>query len=564
MSSSRMTGLAPLAICLVAGIFCGLPRLSAQIDHLPIDHPATTVLLRLARAGVIPEFPSEHLPITRRDGLRWIERALADSSLEASLRRDAEWYRVELAADGPEGRRAVVIPIADADDQVFSSIPFERPFTGIAWYDTARDARILLDPVLDADLRHASGTVEGSAVIAQGGVRLRGSIRSLVGFSATATNGTVLGDEAVALDDPLYSRTFKFGQVGQNRDVDFGRAHARVDIDGAALEIGRERVRLGVGGESTLLFGADLPSQTDYLRMAIALGPFDYTHLHASLIAEGETIGVGPDADIPTKYLAAHLLSVGPVAGMRLSVGEAVIYGGRPFEIGYLNPFNFLKSQEHFLRDRDNSFLYAALRAWPIDRLMVEGEFMLDDLIFSRIGTGWWGNKSAWRVGATATGFPVGTVDLSAEYTRLEPYVYTHFAPQNAYLHDGANPAAGGLQPNSYRWSGVVAWQPLPALRTSVRVTVGEHGRNVLADTGIVRNVGGDVATGFIREVSSESVVFLDGILEKTTGVDLVADYEVMRNVYLRLRGFLRSQSVDGEEGSERRQMWFGLRVGSR
>ena len=564
MSRAQSTTCRPGFAFLFASLLFSAAALQAQIDHLPIDHPATTLLLRLSNAGAIPEFPAEHLPVTRRDGLRWIDRALADSSLSDVLRRDALWYRVELAADNEGGRRAVVIPVGDDDEQVFASIPFESPFTGVAWYDSTRGARVLLDPILDAELRSASGEVEGSALIAQGGVRLRGSLRSLFGFSATATNGTILGSEEVARDDARLRRTFKFGQVGQNRDIDFGRAHARLDIDGAALEIGRERITLGVGGESTLLMGAPLPSQTDYLRLALRLGPFSYSHLHASLIAEGETIGVGPTADIPTKYLATHLLSFGPVAGMRFSVGEAVIYGGRPFEIGYLNPFNFLKAQEHFLRDRDNSFLYAAVRAWPLERLQLEGEFMLDDLIFSRIGTGWWGNKSAWRLGAKATGVPVGTVDLEAEYTRLEPYVYTHFAPRNAYLHDGANLAAEGLQPNSYQVAGSIAWQPVPMLRTRLRLTVSEHGRNIVADTGIVRNVGGDVATGFIREVSSDTVTFLDGLLERATGVDLSADYEVMRNVYLRMRAFLRSTTIEGVEDQKRSQLWIGLRVGSR
>ena len=550
----------PVCILLLVGMVQGA---RAQVDHLPIVHPATDLLVRLHHLGDLPDFPAEHLPITRRAGLEWLSFAHDSLDLSPSMRSQVEWYRRELESDNVGGRRAVVIPLDDDDEQIFDHLPFERPFTGVAYVDSVTASRVMLDPVLDGEVRIARGEVEGGTAIVQGGVRLRGTIHSLVGFSATATNGTILGDEDVALDDPRYRQSFKFGQVSQNRDIDFGRGHARVDLRGAALEVGREDLRLGRGGRSTLLFGADLPSPTDYLRFTFRLGPFSYSHLHASLLAEGASIPAGPFADIPTKYLAAHLLSLGSLGPIRLSVGEAVIYGGRPLEIGYLNPFNFMKAQEHYLRDRDNSFLYATMQVWPMRGVMLEGELMLDDLVFSNIGTDYWGNKSAWRVKASLIGLPAETTDLSLQYTRLEPYVYTHFSNDNSYLHDGTILAAGGLQPNSHEFRAEGTWWPIPALTVRAAFAFGEHGANVVADSGLVRNVGGDVATGFSRETSSESVTFLDGTLEEIIGIDLTVDYEVMRNVYLKLRAFARS--VEGEEVAsvERNQVWFGVRIGA-
>jgi hypothetical protein len=278
--------------------------------------------------------------------------------------------------------------------------------------------------------------------------------------------------------------------------------------------------------------------------------------------AEG-AINVGPFADIPTKYLAAHLLSVGPVAGVRLSVGEAVIYGGRPIEIGYLNPLNFLKSQEHYLRDRDNSLLYAAVRVWPVKRLELDGEFMIDDMVFSRIGSGYWGNKTAWRIGARVIGIPITSIDVCAEYTRLEPYVYTHFSAANAYLHDGIVPAAGGNEPNSHTMGGEIAWAPVPRLHAVFSATLTEHGDNEVADTGVVRNVGGNVREGFRREVSADTVTFLDGLFEQRRTASLSIEYEVLRNVYLRLRGLIQSVSIEGAARKQNSQIWIGMRIGS-
>jgi len=546
-------------------LVCAGSSADAQVDLLPIDHPATGSLLRLAHYGAIPSFPAEHLPISRKDALRWMHEALQDSTLPGSIRREAEWYLVELESDVDEGRRGVIIPVSGNQQSVLRNLNPLAPFTGLLWIDTSRDSRVMLDPVLDGEFRMAAGDLSGSTGIVQGGVRLRGSVRSLFGFSATATNGTIIGSEEVARDDPRYGASFKFGQVAQNRDIDFGSGHARFDVDGAAIGIGREKVRLGAGEASTLLFGADLPSNTDWIRIGFNVGSLRYTHLHAALLGDAESggIDVGPFADIPTKYLAAHLLSIGPVAGIRLSVGEAVIYGGRPIEIGYLNPLNFLKSQEHYLRDRDNSLLYAAVRVWPLRRLELDGELILDDLVFSRIGSGYWGNKTAWRIGIRATGVPVSSVDVRAEYTRLEPYVYTHFSAANAYLHDGVLPAAGGNQPNSHTVRGEIAWRPLPRFHATVSLGLTEHGANVVADTGVVRNVGGDVREGFRSEVSADTVTFLDGVFEQSRTAVIAIEYELLRNVYLRLRGSIRSVSVEEVGEDQSGQIWFGMRIGS-
>lgn len=538
---------------------------SAQVDLLPIEHPATGTLLRLADAGVIPAFPAEHLPISRRAALQWIDRALSAESLPDALRHQAAWYRVELAADIGAGERDVVIPVMDHQRSLLTDDPGRNPFTGILWIDSARDSRAMLDPILDGEVRIASGQPSGTTGIAQGGVRLRGSVRSIFGFSAAATNGTILGSEEVARDDPRLGSSFKFGRTGLNRDIDFGSGHARFDLDGAAVGIAREWTTLGVGRESTLLFGGQLPSRTDWLRLGFRVGTLDYTHIHASLMGEAPegADDVGPFAEIPTKYLAAHLLSIGPVGPLRFSVGEAVVYGGRPFEIGYLNPVNFLKSQEHYLRDRDNSLLYLGLRAWPVSRVRLEGEFLLDDLVFSRIGTGYWGNKTAWRIGVGAVGLPYGTTDLLVEYTRLEPYVYSHFARSNAYLHDGALPAARGNEPNSHALRSSLTWRPIPNLTADLSLVLSEHGRNVVADTGLVRNVGGDVREGFRSEVSADTVTFLDGVLEQSRRIEIDIRYEVIRNVYLRLRGFLLHTVIEELEPEQKGQIWFGLRIGA-
>ena len=62
------------------------------------------------------------------------------------------------------------------------------------------------------------------------------------------------------------------------------------------------------------------------------------------------------------------------------------------------------------------------------------GELFIDDLYTSRIGSGWWGDKTAWLAGALwADAFTLANLDLRFEYARARPYVYTHIEKINTW-----------------------------------------------------------------------------------------------------------------------------------
>lgn len=543
-------------------LFCPLDYLIAQVDLLPVDHPATAALERLYRYGALPGFPIEHLPVSRRSALRFLTRAAADPSLPDGLRRQAEWYLTELRADAGQAPRMAVIPTRDDQRSIFDDPFSNRPFTGLDYFDTATGSSVALDPILEGEFRYDAKLGESAAIL-QGGVSLRGTALGHLGFAGRATNGTILGADTVVRLDPRFGHSFKFGVVRQNRDIDFGAGHVRADFDAVAAEIGREPLHLGAGGERSLLLGGPLPSNFDYLRFGIGIGPVTFSHVHAALLADPTGAGAGIAAEIPQKFVATHLLTVGPFAGIRLSLGEAVIYSGRGFEIGYLNPLNFMKSQEHFLRDRDNSYMYLAASAVPVRGVMLEGEFMLDDLIFSQIGKGYWGNKTAWRLGARLTAVPLEFVDAGISYTRLEPYVYSHFNSTNAYRHDGSMLAASGLEPNSYMIDLDLAFHPSANLSIRLNAGFGQHGANETRDGMVVRNVGGDVLRTF-DTLSVPEVVFLDGTLESLTNLSGDVEFEVLHNVYLRGRLIHRGVTVDGDDREKVTQLWLGIRMGAR
>jgi hypothetical protein len=548
----------------------GVSAAMGQAELLPVDHPATRTLVRLYEFGALKDFPREHLPISRGLALRLLDEALGSRDLPASLREQAEYYRDELAADRGATPTAVLIPTDDASVSIFDRPLDNLPLAIIDHRDSSLGAHVVLAPLLDGELR-VDPVESGKALLAQGGVELRGTLLDHVGFAARVTNGSIAGDSSIAVRDPRIRRNGSFSVTGFGRDIGFGDGHLRVDYKDIAVEIGRERVQLGGGLDESLLLGAPLPSNFDYLRLTANLGLVSFSHIHAALLSEA-VLGTdpahardssGPFANIPSKYVALHLLSVGPFAGIRVSLGESVVYHGRGFEIGYLNPFVFMKSQEQYLRDRDNGNMYLALSVAPTERAFLEGELMIDDYRFSKVGEGFIGNKVAWRLGAKATAFPVAAVDLGASFTRLEPYIFTHFNTLNSYTQDRTPLAAGGLEPNSYLFEPRLSLQVAPNFQIRLIGGFGEHGANIVDSTGaIVRNVGGDINHQPDTTSGPGPVTFLDGELETLTRLRLEAEYEPLRNTYLRLIAF-RNQTRSAVATTTDTQLWFGLRIGA-
>lgn len=543
-------------LILLATTTAQVPTVAQQVDLLPIDHPATTALVRLYEYGGAPEFPREHLPITRGLARRLFAAAQEDTTLPVALRAQARYHLVELGADLEKDARAVFIATPANDRLIYDDPLASWPLAILEARDSSLGSQVVLEPIGDLEVRLDPDS-STTAIPAQFGLSVRGTLLNHLGFAARATNGSIAGDSALAARDPRIARGGAFGITGFGRDIDFARGHLRLDFDAVALEVAREAMQLGGGHRQSLLLGSTIPSDFDAIRFQARLGRICYTHLHGSLLPNVDKTVRGVFSRIPSKYIATHLLSAGPFAGMRLSVGESVIYSERPFEIGYLNPFAFLRSQEHFYRDRDNANMYASLSANPVDGIFLEGEFMLDDMKFSRIGDGWWGNKTAWRLAAHARAIPVGPLDMGLSYTRLEPYIYSHFSDTNAYMHDASPLAAGGLPPNSQYFEAALTFIPVPQLIVTAMIGAGEHGANVYVGDSLVTNVGGE-QTQTRRSNDSEIVTFLDGTRERIGRLRLEIEYEPLRNVYVRLLAFANTLGSRDE-----REVRFGLRIGA-
>lgn len=199
---------------------------------------------------------------------------------------------------------------------------------------------------------------------------------------------------------------------------------------------------------------------TPYFGYELVIGPVTYTQ-HAAKLFEKKGAG---------KYFHNHRLEFALPFDISLGISETSLYGStteaagtnpnadadsttREMEWAYVIPFVPYVFEEHILGDQDNKSLAFDLSIKTIPHWEFYGELLWDDMKSptSMFDDSWWGNKWASTIGIARDNLRLGQIQLNwfAEYTRIEPWVYTHHKG-GGYTYASYSQSLGSeLGPNS-------------------------------------------------------------------------------------------------------------------
>ena len=515
----------------------------AQVEHIPLTSPVYDFLLRAENKGYLENNSLSSLPLQRKEIVEILNSMKNDDNLSSNDKSIVNFYLRELNYL-PEDN-AVVFENDQYDDNIFFDDIISSKDKYFYKY-TDSTSNVELKPLVKSEL-FATGNKkyeESSSILLQGGVRLSGTLSNSFGYYLQATNGSIIkGDRQLVTDrENSYANNVKFADL--DSDLDFTQSHIRYDNEWFYATIGREVRNVGAG-----LFQKVFISNSSQPYDAISLGArfntFEYRFTHGSVLASSldSNIAQGFNSTIPDKFLVMHRFAFRPKWG-EIALWESVIYSNRSIDFGYLNPLTFLKSLEHALRDRDNSMMGIDATIRPFDNFQLKGSFLLDDIIISEIGNGYWSNKTAWNVAATYSfDFPI---DLGIEYSRVEPYTYSHFNPLNTYSND-RRLLGSIIQPNSDFIGFMVNYWLGDKYPFTFKYFRKRHGENVVVDGELVENVGGDI-NQTIRPAPIDKyfgIEFLDGNLVTSNIYDFTFGYEIFRNFNIRAN-FSQERGTEG------------------
>jgi hypothetical protein len=487
--------------------------------------PVYDFLLRAETKGYLEHSSLSDLPLQRKEITKILNKIYTDSSASQRDKSIAEFYLREFNILKEEN--TVVFENKQYDDNIFFDDIFSNKDKYFYKYSDS-SSNLELKPLVKAELFSTSSDSydEKSSFVLQGGLRLSGTLSNSFGYFLQATNGSLLsGSRQLVVDrESSYGNNVKFAFL--ENDLDFTLSHVTYQNDWFYASIGREIRNLGSGIiQNVFISNASQPFEA--LTLGAEFETFEYKFTHGSLLAtpEDSNLTQGFNTTIHDKFLVMHRFAFRPSWG-EIALWESVIYSNRSIDLAYINPLSFLKSVEHALRDRDNSMMGLDFTIRPMDDFQLKGSFLLDDIIIDEIGNGFWSNKTAWNIaGIYSFNEPI---DIGVEYTRVEPYTYSHFNQANSYTTD--NGLLGSIiEPNSDYISVMANYWIADKYPLTLRYIRRRHGRNVFKDGELVQNVGGN-AQQTRRPEDSEIVEFLDGDLLNTDILQASFGYEIFRN----------------------------------
>ncbi len=497
----------------------------AQMEDVPVTHKVYPFLERLSVLELITGYNSFEIPISRKQAALFLIEASKNSSrldgidiqTLADLKRE---FSFDIDLDLNFSRSILGAGSYD---------PLSQQPKYIYFYSEPESGSFFINCIAEAgNANYNIDQYHNNSLIGLVGGEVRGTLMNKFGFFLRATNGNVFGNKSAALHIHRLSYNWNLSNnFPPSSFFDETNGYLTVDFDVLKLKFGRDRQLIGFG-ENKLILGDNAP-ETDFLSMKLKLGILEYTFYHGKILGDkgstGDTI-TGLLNTVEEKYLAYHRIGFNLSKDFSFGAGEMTIYSNRGLDLSYMNPFIFYKAVEHGGQDRDNSLLFFNVSSNAIKGMKLYSILLIDDISYGRVGTGWYGNQTVWNIGIESSClYPFIPADVSLEYFRIEPYVFTHRFHSNNYTHNGYNIALD-TDPNSKLFFGKINYRITNRIDVDVSYTYKVHGANPIDTvTGKITNVGGDLNLGH-RTQDAEYLKFLEGDIEYYRKLAFAVRYE--------------------------------------
>ncbi|MFH0991909.1 MAG: hypothetical protein V1799_18025 [bacterium] len=243
--------------------------------------------------------------------------------------------------------------------------------------------------------------------------------------------------------NPTKSNTPDPGIVSTKREtevLEYNTIEAQVTLALGQFQLSLEKMQnvWGSGRNGNIIFSTKTPSYPQFkLRFPIT-DWMDFIYLHADLnsamIDSGRSYISGSSSMAEyyrpvdrLKFIAAHQLEISVMDGLDLSLGESVVYSDRGPLLIYMIPIMFFKSAEHYNNDKDNIQWFFNADVNLIPDVNCYATLLLDDLSTDNLlGSSKANNEVAYTIGFQAYDVLKDNLEITCEYTRLNPWVYHH------------------------------------------------------------------------------------------------------------------------------------------
>ncbi|MFC2149970.1 hypothetical protein ACFLQV_00555 [Calditrichota bacterium] len=396
------------------------------------------------------------------------------------------------------------------------------------WQRESEEFSIVFDPIvrfsIDAD-------DEYTILRRTTGIALHGTAKSKIGYYFRFTDSVERGKGKYGNRNDLLDDNYGYVgplQSGEETYYDMTEAYLTFQSEYFRAVFGKDRLRWGGMPDEGLLLSGLGPSYDHFRWQVEFLDIFKFDHVVAQLrpfrTPEDtlyKTNGGWVRSIAAPKWLAAHKFEVMPWDWVIVGFGEAVVWGERDLDIAYLNPLNFYYSAEHDGGDQDNALMWGYLLFRLPQGILMFGELLLDDLKLSTLGEGDPGNRIGVAGGVQLSNLKLDGLRINADYTRLQPYVYSHFYPVNRYS-TWTTSLGSDLPPNADRFRLNASYRPTRKLEFSLELQSIRHGDR-----------GAELLEGI--PAGSDPIYFLSDNYKEWVGSQMSVNFELYPYVFIEI-----------------------------
>lgn len=505
----------------------------AQIENVPLNNPVYTYLKEMRVKRIIPDLNDDDPNLSRFqvvDKLKIIQskKSQLSNTEKSFLRR----YMIEFNPEMMNKKNTMSLIKGNLD----ISSGFKYLFSDKEKYFYAyqkKNNNVFINGL--GDLFYANGlkpSKKPNAKLYDVGFRIRGSLFDHLGYNFEVLKGGANGD-SVLIESvfPQIKSNFKYVENTENiKNYDFASGYMKYYFEpsegmGISFQLGREKLKYGYGYSKSLTLSGDAPDM-DFLKFVFNYGIINFSSIYGMTVGE---FNVNRDLRY-TKYFSANRLKLSFENLFDVGIYESII-SSSGIQLGYVNPVIFYKFVEHSLQDRDNGTISFEMQTHFCKDLELQGTFFLDENILSNLSDfEKTSNKTAYQLGAFYYE-PIGlkNVSLIFEYTKIRPYVYTHFDPKNTYTAFGVI-IGHPIGPNSDQIFSKIAYNLSDRVTFNLEYQFIRKGENIYNSEGeLVTNVGGNVYDPFRAGVDSNESYFLDGVRVNDQLVRFNVSYEPVK-----------------------------------
>lgn len=420
-----------------------------QVELVPPANPVYSFLNKMQIAGFANDYSNSNLPLSRGK----VAELLIDlkkssqklSSVDQKILKD---FLLEFSFDISGD---LSNSFSFTDDFSFKRI-FENDTQKYLYYFNDENVSLFVDGTANYHFRKFSGdNFDNSLQLIDAGLRLRGTLFGSVGYYIKLYSGQQISGQRddriiAAADDSRLASTPKFISEKYYNSYE-GYLRYQTETNWLALTIGREAVEIGTGYIDRM-FLSNNAVPYDFLKLDLNYKAISYSFSYGNI--RGDSLG----RPLQNKNIVNHRLDVRFSDKVKVGFFEGIITSEDAFNFAYLNPISFLTSADFTAEagGETNSTLGFDIELLPINNVGLQGTIFIDDIDFRDLG----GetvksndNKFGYQFGAFWTNsFFIQNLDFKFEYTRLDPFVYSHRTNKSTYSHYGFS-LGHALPPNS-------------------------------------------------------------------------------------------------------------------